>query len=99
MPSPTDKTWPTSETSASWPKFLICSFPGILVRMVGGAGQPSPGAPPPRNNTPADGGGLDLDVEVDFLAAGHRFERVPERVEILVAERLGDGGFRGDFAL
>ena len=26
MPSPTDSTWPTSETSASWPKFLICSF-------------------------------------------------------------------------
>src|SRR6188768_1821496 len=26
MPSPTDSTWPTSETSASWPKFLICSL-------------------------------------------------------------------------
>ena len=26
MPSPTERTWPTSETSASWPKFLICSF-------------------------------------------------------------------------
>src|ERR1700737_3711462 len=26
MPSPTDSTCPTSETSASWPKFLICFF-------------------------------------------------------------------------
>src|SRR5918992_316767 len=24
MPSPTDSTWPTSVTSASWPKFWIC---------------------------------------------------------------------------
>src|ERR1044071_5283213 len=26
MPSPTERTCPTSETSASWPKFLIWSF-------------------------------------------------------------------------
>src|SRR6516164_8199741 len=26
MPSPTESTCPTSETSASWPKFLICSL-------------------------------------------------------------------------
>src|SRR6056297_4340931 len=26
MPSPTERTRPTSETSASWPKFLICSL-------------------------------------------------------------------------
>ena len=26
MPSPTDSTWPTSETSASWPKFAICDL-------------------------------------------------------------------------
>src|ERR1700754_98081 len=26
MPSPTDSTWPTSETSASAPKFLIWAF-------------------------------------------------------------------------
>src|ERR1700760_4052845 len=26
MPSPTDSTWPTSETSASWPKPAICDL-------------------------------------------------------------------------
>src|SRR6059058_4728415 len=26
MPSPTESTWPTSLTSASWPKFLIWSL-------------------------------------------------------------------------
>src|SRR6201996_6563166 len=26
MPSPTDRTWPTSETSASWPNPAICDL-------------------------------------------------------------------------
>ena len=51
------------------------------------------------DDQPADDGGIDIDVEVDVLAAGDRFERVLERVEILVAELLGDGDLRDDLAL
>src|SRR6185437_3544555 len=115
MPSPTDSTCPTSETSASWPKFLICSFRMAEIsaarisisglfhrdfdRIELGAERAIDHAAADLDDEPADNGGLDLDVEVDVLAAGRRFERALERVEILIAELFGDGNFRDHLAL
>src|SRR6185503_12722740 len=50
------------------------------------------------DQTAADDGRLNLDVEVDVLAAGDRLERALERVEILVVELLGHRDVRGDLA-
>src|SRR6185437_12075837 len=47
------------------------------------------------HDKPADDGRIDYDVEIDILAAGHRFERAFERIHILVAELLGDSDLCG----
>src|SRR5208282_4866195 len=117
MPSPTDSTWPTSETSASWPKFLICSlrmaeisaarisilsslFHRVPDRIELGAQRGVDHAAAELDHEPADDGGIDLDSEVDVLAAD-RLERSPQRIEMVVFELFchGDLGRRLAFVL
>src|SRR6202023_3022354 len=98
MPSPTDSTCPTSETSASWPKFLIWSlriaeisaarmsttflFHRVLDRIEFGAKRTIHHAAAELDHQAADDRRIDFDVERDVLAR-HRFQRGFEGVEIL----------------
>src|SRR5262249_14699811 len=46
-----------------------------------------------------DDGGINLDIEVDVLAAGHGFQSALERLKIAVVQLFRDGNLRSHFAL
>src|SRR5712691_11671751 len=98
MPSPTDSTWPTSDTSASWPKFLICSFRiaeisaarmsirrlfhRVFDRIELGAERAIDHAAAELHDQPADDRWIDLHVDLHVLL-GDRIARALDRVEMM----------------